>query len=767
MRTRLTVVAVCAAVAVLATSPLSAQQKRFHVGIRLTPSAKSRADQRLQSIRVARQAEFEHQGIRYTAPQINHLARREFLSSLTLREFLAEITPESQRWLARFYDSFRSPNRPTWPTVRVRYLDTTLSRIAALVRDTERGGRLERRAVPGAPVLLPQEEALYGPARGSGGADGGPAPAARSLLFGATPHVSDIFGSRLTVKHSYSGEQRWLISTPEQSLHLRGRYQPETWPFYPDYDNDSHCNACCGPAAGQSILEWFNVPVRDRSGHTLTTSEAIQGRLSDLMDTHSGFDFTYPWDLAGVLTRDEFAGSKGYCYLPGGDDGGSWFQVDYMLDSGTPVILLIAKEDWAHYVTLYGYDGSRYWAANWGAVSKDELDALWGFDDVDWQADAAYTLTGVNSRTLFSYAPNRCDEAWDYMVPVGTSALWPEVATSWQALYLESFNLAFVDGQDERGHALNFVGRLMFFPLTLAFNAGVASGGASVPLDAPHVIAENAALTYVIPNNSIGRSFTLVAHVDRRFLDTEDQVYCGFFVRNANGETVRSRYELCRGLVTPNASGAGSQNYVVTWSLPYQAGYASAVFEVHGGWRRAEWQLQGCTNDLDGDGICDEWDADMDGDGVPNDTDNCPTVDNPNQADHDGNHIGLMCDFHEQCMRRCADPNPIGAHVSVRCDAMCGLNLNAYIGRVGVRVPPLLLPEVWRLFDPHLLLALEKLRPMLPDSQRIRRDSVFQDALARYRRMLELLNAPMTEDQAAEALITRIVRASARGPVPR
>lgn len=53
--------------------------------------------------------------------------------------------------------------------------------------------------------------------------------------------------------------------------------------------------------------------------------------------------------------------------------------------------------------------------------------------------------------------------------------------------------------------------------------------------------------------------------------------------------------------------------------------------------------------DGDGDGIGDACDQtpggpDDDGDGVPNDRDNCPTVPNPDQADSDGDGIGDACD---------------------------------------------------------------------------------------------------------------------------
>lgn len=48
--------------------------------------------------------------------------------------------------------------------------------------------------------------------------------------------------------------------------------------------------------------------------------------------------------------------------------------------------------------------------------------------------------------------------------------------------------------------------------------------------------------------------------------------------------------------------------------------------------------------DLDGDGSGDVCDADIDGDGMINGNDNCPTTDNPDQADGDNDGIGDACD---------------------------------------------------------------------------------------------------------------------------
>jgi hypothetical protein len=48
--------------------------------------------------------------------------------------------------------------------------------------------------------------------------------------------------------------------------------------------------------------------------------------------------------------------------------------------------------------------------------------------------------------------------------------------------------------------------------------------------------------------------------------------------------------------------------------------------------------------DTDGDGLGDACDPDIDNDGVPNPADNCPTVPNPDQRDVDGDGLGDACD---------------------------------------------------------------------------------------------------------------------------
>ena len=51
-----------------------------------------------------------------------------------------------------------------------------------------------------------------------------------------------------------------------------------------------------------------------------------------------------------------------------------------------------------------------------------------------------------------------------------------------------------------------------------------------------------------------------------------------------------------------------------------------------------------CDSDMDGDGAPNNRDEDIDGDGFVNEDDNCPYVPNPRQQDTDEDGIGNVCD---------------------------------------------------------------------------------------------------------------------------
>jgi hypothetical protein len=56
--------------------------------------------------------------------------------------------------------------------------------------------------------------------------------------------------------------------------------------------------------------------------------------------------------------------------------------------------------------------------------------------------------------------------------------------------------------------------------------------------------------------------------------------------------------------------------------------------------------------DTDGDSRGDACDSDLDGDGVPNASDNCIDVKNPAQQDLDGDGIGFACDTNDEVVAR-------------------------------------------------------------------------------------------------------------------
>src|SRR5690554_2841248 len=76
-------------------------------------------------------------------------------------------------------------------------------------------------------------------------------------------------------------------------------------------------------------------------------------------------------------------------------------------------------------------------------------------------------------------------------------------------------------------------------------------------------------------------------------------------------------------------------------------------------------------SDIDGDGVGDACDDDMDGDGAANGADNCPSIPNPDQADTDGDGVGDACDpdIDGDGLANLADPCPMIAGVDTPSEA--------------------------------------------------------------------------------------------------
>jgi hypothetical protein len=606
---------------------------RLDIQIEFTPAQQRAFDAAVvrESQRLVREA--RQKKLTIPADEIRRMAQKAAVGKQPLGTVFDGLTPESKAWLRQFYDRYRPSNMPNFNQLLQRHRTMTIDEIRDFYRatDTIKSSQGKRQVSP-APLAVSPAVPISG---------------------AATPTHSDITGSKLIVKDYYYGQERNLISLPNQDLYFRGSYNPGTSPYFPDYPN-IHCDNCCGPAAGQSLLEWFAVPVKKPDGTVLTSSADIQKRLANLMETEDGIDYTHPDELARTLMRDEYKGNKGWCYK---DGGGSLAQVHYMLSAGTPVILLIAEDSWAHYITLYGYKRStdEYFTSNDEDYSKSRLLGLWKFSNTSTAADVAYFLTNTHSRTLFSYSPDGCDKEWSYSVVHTDPNAYP--GASRDDLYYYDFNEAQIDNLGESGRPLSFYGYYRMSsgtaPLPVT-DVGSAKENIYLSLNNSKVVRYPNPYGDAITDLSAGQQIDVLVRLDRQFMDKYAELHCGFAVSDENGNAVLSNYGLCSSLTT--ASSLNSGLYDVAYSPSYQPNHKRIDFVLHGGLRRQTWDLAGCNLDTDGDAICNSVDSDDDNDGVEDDADNCPLTANANQTDNNGNGEGLACDNKEQCLIGC-DPN--------------------------------------------------------------------------------------------------------------
>ena len=645
---------------VLVAGTSAAKTESQGLQVRLYPTAAAHAKQE------AAMSQFEMDiksrlkpGVPVSPDRIRSQAREAYAATLTFKDWYDGFTPDSKKWLRKFLDNARpsgyttfkaflaANGRRTMTEIRDGYPKGSSS-IKSLHKDELRLRRVP--FLPTPPLLTP------------------PPPSIHPLPAGPKPY-DNIGGSKLVAFRSHDGAYRYHLTTPEQSIFLRGVPAiAGNSVGFPDYPSKNvYCDACCGPAAAQSILAWFNVPVRWSDGSVATTTYDIQNRLANLMETEDGADFTDPEDLDRVLRMDEFRGTRNYCYQKG---GGTRPQLHYMLSRGTPVILLWATGDKAHYVTVYGYDvqNDLYNLANAEDLHWETLRHRWSFEAANDYTEFFLDLWGVEPYSLWSYCDTGCDTPWDYDFFLGLEGV---TATSLPEVYYDTFISNYISGPSSPP-LLNFYAYLSkSFILPWPF-AEVSSGGEVTPLTGgnTYIIARTTPAAGPLTNNSVGQPIEITAELDKSFVDNYPDAYCGFFVLGVNGASTSMGYGPCAQQMVA----ALPETYQYRYRAPYDPSQRQVDFVVHGGLRKVSWPLGGCLQDQDLDGLCDRVDKDDDNDGVPDVNDNCPLVANPDQRDDNHNRIGLACDRCEQCMDAVARSHtaaPGGALVPLPPDGGC------------------------------------------------------------------------------------------------
>jgi hypothetical protein len=484
------------------------------------------------------------------------------------------------------------------------------------------------------------------------------------------PNHAGLSGSRMVVRRDFHGQYRDILSFYTQEMRLIGRYDDSVKPYYPDYDNA--CKNCCGPAAGQSILEWHNVPVKDENGHVLTKPKEIQGRLADQMNTRHKAWGTRFLNFSTTLVRPEYIQDNNICIGIYGTN--SIENILYQLTTGTPMVFEIWNGKMLHYVTVYGHHAGKFVLAN---SSK-----TYTFEEF-WEASIwkgmkrslrfALMLVGEVPGCSFSYCPTGCTEKWDYLVPARLDYFTGNVP--WYERYFDDFNSLY-SFSDENNKPINLAGvsPVLQIPYAIYPFIKVGSGGSRIKLAQgnKHVINYPYSLTgNIIENNSTGRSINARVFIDTFFFNNmilEPSVY--WYYLDKDGEKITSKAAKINATI--------GVNYEFVPGESYEKDFHQLVFSYHRGFRKITWDLYPCTSDYDDDGICDEFDEDMDNDGVLNDLDNCPRKENPLQEDYDGNGIGYACDCEERCNEQlCYDPS-LGWVFCPPCDWMCRFDIKLH-----------------------------------------------------------------------------------------
>jgi len=514
------------------------------------------------------------------------------------------------------------------------------------------------------------------------------------------PYLFDLSFPLIITKNftnEYSNQYRDIISTPNcktihQSIFLRGRYEDSEPPYFPDYKN-LQCENCCGPAAGESILEWWNVPVKDSYGVVIHYPKTIQGKLSEEMKTEDGFDYTPFFYLVNVLCKDKYKADKLIKVTFG--DGDLTYILDQLIQ-GSPVILLLAWGDKMHYATVYGYSSEtdEFLLANMqgfdSRLSSEQLWTRWNWSTVNLKVRYLLSISGHLPYSSFSYCPDNMPVKWVYKIPL----VLKDISTpgkQWFERYFEVFNEEYV-GTNENQLKLNFYARLGFDfsqnSLLPKPYVSVSSCNNNVELGQgnSHIVFSPDYSDGKIENNSRNKEMDLRIFADTVFMMKHmRKLSVQWKIKDRNGT------ELWSGVNTMPNDTIGN-NFVFEFPkvkkapgfpsplkpLYYAREYSTIEFSIGGGFRKLTFELLPCNYDYDDDGICDEFDEDMDNDGVPNEKDNCVKGFNPYQTDNDKDGIGYYCDCDEKCERNICSIDDLSFLCPSGCEKLLCTDLEIY-----------------------------------------------------------------------------------------
>ena len=571
-------------------------------------------------------------GIEFNEQNAINNINQEYVDKIILEDFYNDLTPESKLWLKDFFNNFKPDYISEFDTFYRNNKNKSIKEIKKLYEEFDTVAYESKKVLEN----NPQIDAPF-------------------IKYQIPDDSSLRSSSKFVVTRTYSDNQyRMTVSTPDQSLYLYGQFNNTTM-WFPHYEN--YKKNWCGPAAGQSILAWYSIPVT-KNGQILTNTKDIQTELADLMKTGHNVrrDYTKPENLKIALTRDEFLGSKGYCFYR---KNATFDHIHNFLSHGKPVIILLAWDTKMHYVTLYGYNESdrKYWVANAvnpSGVSYDysTLVRRWNFSDVKKRIRIVTALTAINPNMLFAYNDTGCDYEWEYLI---NHNFIDDVNTDKKSeLYFNDFNEKYVENFRESYIDLNFYGKYEFnlYEEPIGPVTKVSSGGMQVSLHPAnrHIINYTNPSNLEIDNNCIDRNFEIEIGVDKIFLDNNEELGCMFQILDKNDTIVKTISGNCKNMAT---SLSEHTNYIFKLIEPYKPQYDKVEFLIHEGWRKKVITLKGCDLDNDNDYICDENDDDDDNDGITDLEDNCPAEHNPLQIDMDGNGVGFECDLEEQCNSNC------------------------------------------------------------------------------------------------------------------